>query len=855
MVAVNGSPDLDPTPGVRDELAALRTQRDRLLERAARLEYERDGYYGEWQNARNQLRKIRRSPAWPVWLVWLMLCRVLLWPARNGLRLAGAALRELPRLAARPYLFAVATALRLRAHLRSAPAEIPAPPPAGAGAAAAGAAPRGPRVLIVMPYSIYPPHHGGAVRLYNLVRALGSRCELYLLIFSPEGEDETQRAALEPHCARVDFHRWVPAIERDRWGLQPPNALLFASAQVAAKIRDIVFGHDVHIVQLEYTELGQYLAAAPRGIPTILTEHDIAFRSFARRRQLRFQHRFPEGRAYGISVADWRRLLRYEVAVNRDASQIHAMSADDARFLARFLPDGAARIRIVPNGVDCSYYAPPDDAAPRRGVLYVGNFQNLPNVDALEFLVRDIWPLVRLRVPDARLDVVGANVSDRIRRFDGSDGILVLGELADLRAAYHRHQVMVAPIRAGSGTRLKILEAFAAGIPVVSTTLGAEGIPAEHGRHLLLADTAVAFAREVERVLSDGPLAESLSREAAALVRRHYDWSLVADRLLACYDELLADFHPLRREPPRDVLEALEPAVAPAPKDAAPEVSVIIPTLNGGEQLQRTLSAIAEQEGAPPRELICIDSGSSVAEIESMRRLGAKVLRIDPQRFNHGLTRDLAARHARGSVLVFLNQDAVPADREWLQRLVEPLLDGDAAVAAVQGAIIEVPDRDRRFFWESCGDRFYFTRETARWLEAHDGIGFSTVNCAIRRRVWQRHPFGWAPIMEDKKWQREVTGLGLTIRTAPAAAVHHTHDYDLRALLRRCRSEGFGWYTLGVRYSLGDAVRDMLKPRVALTLLGGLVRGRVRSSAELLFPWLRPLSLWWGNRFASNVTL
>jgi len=106
-----------------------------------------------------------------------------------------------------------------------------------------------------------------------------------------------------------------------------------------------------------------------------------------------------------------------------------------------------------------------------------------------------------------------------------------------------------------------------------------------------------------------------------------------------------------------------------------------------------------------------------------------------------------------------------------------------------------------------------------------------------------------------EKWQREIAGLGLEIQTAAAATVHHTHDYDLRALVRRCRSEGYGWHTLGVRYSLGDALRDMLKPGMVLTLLGGLAHGRVRSPAELLFPWLRPLSLWWGNRFSSDVAL
>ncbi len=854
MSAVDRSPASGPASDPRAELEALRTEREHLTERLARLEFERDGYYGEWQSAKNQLKKIRRSPAWPVWLLWLLLWSVLLWSLRKGLTLVAASLGALPRLAAWPYLLADVALERLRARLRPEPAEIPAPKAPLSPAAAGGEMALGrPRVLIVMPYSIYPPHHGGAVRLYNLVRALGSRCELYLLIFSRDGEDPVQRTELEPHCARVDFHRWVPAIERDRWGLQPPNALLFASPLATGKIRDIVTGHDIHLVQLEYTELGQYLAEVPAGIPSILTEHDIAFRSYARRRRLRFQRRFPEGRAFGTSRADWRRLLRYEVAASRAASQVHTMSADDARFLARYLPDGAARLRVVPNGVDCDHYAPPPGGPPRRGVLYVGNFENLPNVDAIEYLAADIWPLVRSRLPDARLDVVGANVSDRVRRFDGQDGIAVLGELAELRSAYHGHQVMVAPIRAGSGTRLKILEAFAAGIPVVSTTLGAEGIPAEHGTHLLLADTSADFAREIERVLSDEALAGSLARAALELVRQHYDWSLVAERLVACYEELLGDLHPRRRDPPRDVIEVLEPIPPPASVDAAPVVSVIVATLDGGERLQRTLAAVAQQEGAPSSELICVDAGSPVEAVEAMRRLGARVLRVDPQRRNRGLTRDIAARHARGSVLVFLDQGAVPADREWLRRLVEPLLAGDTELAAVQGGVVAAPEQGRPFFWDAGGERCGATRETVRWLEANSGVSLSTANCAVSRRVWQRYPFGWAPILEGEKWQREVAGLGRTIVGAPAAAVHTAPDHDRRALARRFRSEGYGWYTLGVRYSLGDALRDMLRPGVILTLLGGLVRGRVRTSAELLYPWLRPLNLWWGNRFSNEL--
>ncbi|HET7178022.1 MAG TPA: hypothetical protein VFI63_04965, partial [Solirubrobacterales bacterium] len=157
------------------------------------------------------------------------------------------------------------------------------------------------------------------------------------------------------------------------------------------------------------------------------------------------------------------------------------------------------------------------------------------------------------------------------------------------------------------------------------------------------------------------------------------------------------------------------------------------------------------------------------------------------------------------------------------------------------------------FYWDSCGDRFYFTRETRRWLERYFGIGFSTVNAAIRRDVWERHPFGYAPILEDKKWQREAVAAGHGIAVAPEAAVFHTHDYDMRSLARRCESEGFGWRTLGEVYSLSDMLADVLRPRIYADLLRGLARGQVRSRAELLFPFLRPWLLFRGNRWGKAL--
>jgi rhamnosyltransferase len=840
--------DQNPTAPVASRSAngQVEVSRQELLEKISRLEFERDGYYGEWQNSKNRLARIKRSPAWPVWLAWVLFGKIVIWPIRKGFELIGAAGRVGLRFVGRVFLMVSTLTTRIRARRRQEPDSIPNPNPPAREASL-----RKPRVLIVMPYSIYPPHHGGAVRLFNLVKHLANRCELYLLIFTQDGEDPEQRKALEPYCARVDFHHWMPSITRDRFGLEPPSALLFNSTEARAKIIDIVVGFHIDVVQLEYTELGQYVSAVPRGVPVILTEHDIAFRSFDRRRKLGFHHRFPEGAAFGTSRADANRLQRYELRWNEEADQVHTMSVDDARVLARFMPDGAARLRVLPNGVDTDYYAPPEPAPARHDVLYVGNFENLPNVDALEYFVTDVWPMIRLRCPGVRLTVVGAKPSERVLRFEGSDGISVLGEVADLRPAYHQHRVMVAPIRAGSGTRLKILEACAAGLPVVTTTLGAEGIEYEDGRHLLTADGAVPFADAVVRVLTNDTLGDELSRAGMELVREHYDWRLVADRLWQCYEELLADLHPLMRGGDDGVLEILEPTPSAA---EPPDVSILIPTLSGGDDLARCLDAIDNQQTERVIEVVCVDSGSPSEDLDLMERHGARIVRIDKKRFNHGLTRDLAARNSNGGLLVFLNQDAVPADQYWLGRITEPLWGGADNVAAVQGGILEVPEPDTRFYWESCGDRFYFTRETSRWMKTY-GIGFSTVNCAMVREVWDRHPFGWAPIMEDKKWQREIVGIGYEIVDRPDAAVFHTHDYDLRSLIRRCRSEGFGWRSLGIDYSLWDAIRDMLKPGMYFTLMKGVLRGRVRTSAELLFPWVRPLNLWWGNHHVDDVSL
>lgn len=708
-----------------------------------------------------------------------------------------------------------------------------------------------PRVLIVSPYPIHPPNHGGAVRLYNLIKLLSRDCDLYLLIFIRERDDAEQRAALEPYCKKVSFHHWQPRFDRPLGKLLPPNARIFESHRAGQRVLDLLKTHRIDVLQLEYTELAQYRRLA-ENVKVIVVEHDIAFRSLHRRRQLGFAERYPGSKIFGATFGDWMRLLRYEVTACRQAEQVHVMSAEDSQYLAAFLPDGAKRIRIVPNGVDTSYYCPPTPAPKRRGVLLTGNFENLPNVDAFEHFTERIWPLLRALRPNAELTVVGAKMPQHMYDWDGRDGVQVLGRVPDLRPFYHGHQVLAVPLRAGSGTRLKLFEAFAAGIPSVSTTLGAEGIDYIDGTHLLLADTPEDFVQAMVRLLDDETLSASISAAAMHLAGEKYDWSFSARSNLEGIRDLIG-----MGPRPESGGEALSPRVLSAPEQSLNkvEISVVIPTLNGGKLLEVCLEALAGQKVGRPFEVVCVDSGSSEDDLEIMRRFGVRLHAIEKKDFNHGLTRDLGASLALGSVLVFINQDAVPRDEHWLEAITEPFFAEDPP-AAVQGGILEFPHGAspvRRFFWDSCGLRFYFTRETDRWLARYHGVSFSTVNAAIRREVWEEIPFGWAPIMEDKKWQREALEAGYTFEDRQQAAVFHTHDYTLGALVRRCQSEGLGWRLLGESYSLLDMLRDMATPRMWKELLKGLRERRVKMPSELLFPWIRPWMLYFGNRWVRDV--
>ena len=762
---------------------------------------------------------------------------------------------------------------------RRAKRSVPAPARSAAAPRlrARPAAPR-PGVLIVAPYPLYPTVSGGSVRIWNLLRGVAAEFDLHLAVFSTTRDDAAQRAALEPFCRSVHFLRREDAPPAKAWSLLPRGAEYFAFEAARRRLRDLAETVDARIVQLEHTEMGQFAGLFP-GRKVTLTELDLSFVTAARRRALGFARRFAVDRLLWSDPAGYRRLLRYEIRSAEACNQVHVMSATDGAILGRYLHDGERRLRVVDNGVDCERFRPRPAGEPATyDVLFVGSFGHSPNRDAIEWLLAEIWPRLRRLRPKVRLAIVGAHPPSEVTARHGRDGVEVFGTVPDTASFYRGARVLLAPIRAGSGTRLKLLEAFASGLPVVGTRLAAEGLAVHDGEQLLLAESAMELARATARILAEPDLARSLAGAARRLAEERYDWTRCAERLMTAWDELLvepgpapaaqaakspatavpadvpaADISRLRAWP---VVPETRSVAAPAATegDAEVAVTVILPTRNGGERLGLALQEIFRQQIDVAFEVLCIDSASGAEDLERMRSFPVRIESISAATFNHGLTRDLGARLARGRVLVFLNQDAVPADRLWLHRLTAPLL-RPGRYAAVQGGIREVPEREEVFFWHSCGPRFYFTSESEGWIAGHGGIGFSTVNAALRREIWEQLPFGWAPILEDKKWQAAAAELGLEIADLPEAAVLHSHTYDLRTLWRRVASEGYGWRLLGVRYTGAQMARDLAHTETCGRWLDGLRGGEMASLAERLFPWVRPLALYWGNRWSRQVQL
>jgi GT2 family glycosyltransferase len=394
--------------------------------------------------------------------------------------------------------------------------------------------PEKPRVLFVSPYPICPPVHGGGVFMYETLRELSKLCEVHAIVMLDYASQLEANLELRTFCASAEFYTRGAAHEPHLGSIVPHAIYEFQLPDVRWLIHRQILTKQIDVIQLEYTALGQYVEPYHR-LTTILFEHDIYFQSIAR--GLEFM-RSPIEKI----KARWEylRSIRYELGMLPQCDRIQVCTSENRRYLEGFVPRLTNRIDDgLRAGIATRNY--PYPGGPRRPftMLFLGSFRHVPNQVALEWFTRNVLPRIVARCPQAKLLVAGSDPLPRHAYHDPLGAIDMLGFVDDIQPLFSTAAVFVCPIRSGSGVRVKLLEAFAAGIPVVSTRVGAEGLAREDGQFCYLSDDPDRFADRVIEILENPQQGIELAARARAEVAANWDMEVITTRLLESYRKAL----------------------------------------------------------------------------------------------------------------------------------------------------------------------------------------------------------------------------------------------------------------------------------------------------------------------------
>ena len=375
-----------------------------------------------------------------------------------------------------------------------------------------------PRIAVVSPYFPWPLSHGGAVRIFHLLREAAREFDVFLFAFT-DGQTEADYAPVAGFCAKLVL-AGRPRYREPRWStLLPPEVHEFESPALRDALARFRREFDIRAVQVEYTQLARYGG-------DILVEHDVTFDLF---NQVRRRNR---------TLSAWWdhfRWHRFERRALRSFPHVVVMSEKD-RALA-----GAGE--IIENGVDLDRFRPVPEPAGRR-LLFIGSFRHFPNVAAFRFFKEQVWPLLRGRNIHATI-VCGPGHLTYWQAFTGQlappedEGITLLGYVADVGPLYEQTNLVIVPTTVSAGTNVKVLEAMAMERAVVSTSSGCAGLGLEHGRSVWIADVPEDFAAGIARLIEDPAARAAMARAARLHAESHFDWRALGEKQRALLRRVL----------------------------------------------------------------------------------------------------------------------------------------------------------------------------------------------------------------------------------------------------------------------------------------------------------------------------
>lgn len=400
-------------------------------------------------------------------------------------------------------------------------------------------------ILLLTPQLPYPPHQGTSLRNWHILRGLALSYQVSLLSFV-EPEQTADAAALQPLYDLCQTVGTVPVPTRSRLtrlgqlftSRLPDMAHRLYDPAFALRLRQWLEANLFDIVQVEGIELARYIQVIREASPTsqILFDDHNAEAELQRRNFLTDMGRPGRWPAAAYSFIQTHRLRRFERWAMHQATWVVAVSEPDARQLRTLAPDKP--VTVIPNSIDTTAYLLSPGGELNHypfDLLFMGKMDYRPNVDAVLWFAEMIWPLIQAVRPQTRWAIVGQKPDARLDLLRRYPGITITGRVDAVQPYLAGASVVLMPFRAGSGTRLKLIEAMAAGKAVVSTTLGAEGFPVQSGRELFLADTPELFAQAVLRLLADKDERERLGA-AASQFALQYDWRVVVPHFTSLYE-------------------------------------------------------------------------------------------------------------------------------------------------------------------------------------------------------------------------------------------------------------------------------------------------------------------------------
>ena len=394
------------------------------------------------------------------------------------------------------------------------------------------------KILFLSPTVPFPLTDGGRIRVFNLLKQIAEKNDVTLLALETqptdaEGVTELQQLGIQVHLVpnaptlpRVSFGTLVNAFRKR----QPITVARYDLPVYRQKFRELVATENFDLVHYEMFHTAQFRTEVD--LPSVLSQQNV---DSAIWRRLCGETANPF-----YKFAYWTQQLafqRYERVLSPKFDAVTCTSDIDAAVFQRHC--AADNIEIIPNGVDVTHYQPDFTSEAPAHLIYIGSMDWYPNEDAVAFFADEVLPGIQDKVPDVQFSIVGGNPSARVQKLAEREGVVVTGRVPEIKPYFAEATVFVVPLRIGSGTRLKILEALAMGKAIVSTSVGAEGLDLKDGEEIFIADEPTTFADAVTRLLTDASLRRTVGENGRARVEQDYDWRSIGEKLHTLYESLI----------------------------------------------------------------------------------------------------------------------------------------------------------------------------------------------------------------------------------------------------------------------------------------------------------------------------